>query len=65
MDLTQNSVEEPAIESIEPPCELSVEKQKIQSLQTEVDQLKRQLAWFKREVFGQKSERREGDGNPQ
>ncbi len=46
------------------PDELSRDKQKIQSLETEVEQLRRQLAWFKREIFGQTSERREGDGNP-
>ncbi len=43
---------------------LDSSEQIIQSLQAQVEQLKRQLAWFQREVFGQTSERREGDGNP-
>lgn len=36
-----------------------------QSLQDEVDQLKRQLAWFKKQLFGAKSERRLVDVNSQ
>lgn len=44
--------------------ELESSEQIIHSLQAQVEQLTRQLAWFQREVFGQKSERREGDGNP-
>lgn len=47
-----------------PAVVLSPDEQIIAELRAEVSQLKRQLAWFQREVFGQKSERREGDGNP-
>ncbi|WP_041603794.1 hypothetical protein [Thioflavicoccus mobilis] len=51
-----------ACDTVEPPPEWPAERAE---LLARIDQLEQQLAWFQRQIFGEKSERRHGEPPPE